>query len=96
MKRSEPTLLADIIRESLRHDGIETRFEEQRAAYLWPEIVGPGVNRYTSRRYVEAGVLHVYITSASLKQELSYLRPRLIEAINAAVGSRVITDILLH
>lgn len=96
MKRSEPSLIGDIIRESLRRDGIESRFNEQRAAYLWAEVVGPGVNRYTSRRYVEGGILHVYITSASLKQELAYLRARLTEAINAAVGAEVISDIHFH
>ena len=69
---------------------------EQKACFLWPEIVGPGVNRYTTRRYVERGVMHVYITSAVLKNELSYIRTRLVEQINRAVGSDVITSIIFH
>lgn len=39
MKRTEPKLLNDIINEALRNDGLETRFREQRAAYLWQEVV---------------------------------------------------------
>lgn len=96
MKRTEPQLLVDIIKESLRNDGLETQFNEQRVAYLWPEIVGPGVNRYTTRRYVDRGVLHVYMSSASLKNELSFMRPRLIDALNKAVNATVITDIIFH
>ncbi len=96
MKRTEPKLIVDIIRESLERDGIESRFNEQRAAYLWGDVVGPGVNRYTTRRYVEHGVLHVFLSSASLKQELSFMRQAIIKSLNAAVGTAVINDIVLH
>lgn len=96
MKRTEPKLIVDIIRESLERDGIESRFNEQRAAYLWGDVVGPGVNRYTTRRYVEHGVLHVFLSSASLKQELSFMRQSIIKSLNAAVGTAVINDIVLH
>ena len=50
MERTEPKILADIINESLHRDGLDTAMAEQRALYMWPEIVGPGVNRYTPRR----------------------------------------------
>lgn len=96
MKRHEPRLLVDIIKESLRGDGLELRFNEQRVIYLWPEIVGPGVNRYTTRRFIDRGVLHVYMSSASLKNELSFMRASLVEALNRAAGSDVITDIVFH
>lgn len=96
MKRSEPKILGDIIRESLRRDGIENRFDEQRAAYMWGDVVGPGVNRYTTRRFVESGVLHVYLSSASLKQELSFMKAEIIAAINKAVGSDTVKFLQLH
>lgn len=96
MKRSEPKILGDIIRESLRRDGIENRFDEQRAAYMWGDVVGPGVNRYTTRRFVESGVLHVYLSSASLKQELSFMKAEIIAAINKAVGSDTVKSLQLH
>ena len=39
---------------------------EHRAAFMWPDIVGPGVNRQTMRRYVAKGVLHVYVLLPAL------------------------------
>ena len=42
MRRPEPQLLADIIKEKLMTDGIESQFNEQRVLYLWSEVVGPG------------------------------------------------------
>ncbi len=96
MKRTEPKSIAEIIDESLRRDGLDTAMAEQRALYMWPEIVGPGVNRYTTRRYVEHGVMHVYLSSAVLKNELSFHRSSLIGQLNRAAGSNVITQLVLH
>lgn len=96
MERTEPKILADIINESLQRDGLDTAMAEQRALYMWPEIVGPGVNRYTTRRYVDHGVMHVYLSSAVLKNELSFHKTSLVEQLNRAAGSNVISQIVLH
>lgn len=96
MKRTEPKILADIINESLQQDGLDIAMAEQRALYVWPEIVGPGVNRHTTRRYVENGIMHVYLSSAVLKNELSYHRSSLVEQLNLAAGANVISQIVLH
>lgn len=69
---------------------------QQRASYLWTEIVGAGVNRFTFRRYVDKGVLHVYITSASLKNDLGFLRQNILKEINSRLGAEVLSDIVIH
>lgn len=96
MKRTEPKSFAEIFDESMAHAGATDSMAQHRACFIWPEIVGPGVNRYTFRRYVEAGSLHIYISSAALKNELSFHRQSLINQINAAVGTTAITDIIFH
>lgn len=96
MKRTEPKSVAEIIRESIESAGMKDVVAEQRACYLWAEIVGAGVNRYTFKRYVDRGVMHVYITSAALKNELSFNKAALIEQINRAVGENAITSIVFH
>ena len=58
--------------------------------------MGPGVNRYTFKRYVDHGVMHVFLTSAALKNELSFHRARIVERINQAVGTQAITSIIFH
>lgn len=69
---------------------------EHQACYLWPQIVGQGINRLTTRRYIDHGIMHVYLTSAALRQELSFNADKLVELINRAVGSDVITAIRFH
>jgi hypothetical protein len=96
MKRVEPKLVKDIIDQALYSGDNSRKALEQRASYLWPEVVGSGVNRYTLRRYVADGVLHVYLTSAPLKNELSYCRDSIIKSINEIIGSDVISAIEIH
>lgn len=96
MKRTDPQHIAKIIDSVMLEGPDANQVLQQRASYLWVEIVGPGINRYTTRRYVKDGVLHVYLSSAPLKNELSFNRRQLVEQLNRAVGSNVITDIEFH
>lgn len=96
MKRTDPVSIKQLIDRILDEDSVRDAARAQRVCYLWPEIVGPGINRYTTRRYVADGILHVYITSAPLKNELQFHRDRLVGLLNDAVGTPVITDIHFH
>lgn len=96
MKRSEAKTVGQIFEEAMSEAGMSKVFDQQQASYLWPEIVGPTINRCTTRRYVENGVLHVYISSAPLRSELSFLKDELVRHINEAVGSDVINSIIIH
>ena len=96
MKRTYPRHIAAIINEAIDRAGLTDSLNEQRAAAAWAEIVGPGINRYTSRRYVDHGVLHVYLTSAPLKNELSFALTDLAAAINNAIGADTVKEIVLH
>lgn len=96
MKRVEPMTVGDIITKLLREDNIERQFDEQKVVYLWPEIVGQGINRYTVSRYVKNGVLYLHISSAALRNELMMSRTQLMKRLNEAVGGEVIHDIVIR
>ncbi|MBO4995244.1 MAG: DUF721 domain-containing protein [Muribaculaceae bacterium] len=96
MKRRDPKSIAEIIDGAVNEAGLSDEMAAQKACYLWPEIMGPGVNRYTYRRYVDHGVLHVYLTSAVLKNELSFHKSKIISLLNQSVGVDVITSLVFH
>lgn len=96
MKRTDPISIRQLIDKVMLEGDTRDTVMQQRASYLWTEVVGPGVNRFTFRRYVEHGVLHVYITSASLKNDLSFLRQNIIKEINSRLRSEVLSDIVIH
>lgn len=97
MKRSEAKRLGQIIDEAINMTGQADDFNAYRLSSLWPDVVGQAINRMTTRRYVDSNhIFHVYLTSAVVKNELSFNRTALVEALNRAVGSTVITDIKFH
>ena len=96
MKRTEPISIKQLIDKVMLESDTREAMMQQRASYLWTEVVGAGVNRFTSRRYVDKGVLHVYITSASLKNDLGFLRQNILKEINSRLGAEVLSDIVIH
>ena len=96
MKRTEALQVGDILKAMIECDGDPGEFDRQKAGYLWSEIAGPTINHVTTRRYVSGDTLHVYISNAPMKNELTYMLPGFVEKINEALGRKVIRKILLH
>ena len=96
MKRTSAQSIGEIINSFLRQEKLETQFNEQKALTLWPEIVGPGINRYTVDRTVKNGVMTVTISSAALRNELMLSRTAIIIRINEALGGEVIKNIIFR
>lgn len=96
MKRTDPISIKQLIDKVMLESDTREAMMQQRASYLWTEVVGAGVNRFTFRRYVDKGVLHVYITSASLKNDLGFLRQNILKEINGRLGAEVLSDIVIH
>ena len=94
MKRTEAMQIGEIIDNYIRQENLETEMNEQKAAYVWADVVGYGINRYTVSRSVHNGVMTVHIASATLRNELMMNRSMLIKRINEAVGAPVITEII--
>lgn len=96
MKKREAMAVGEIIKQAIDATGHRNDFDRQRACYVWPEIVGPAINRLTTRRWVDGDTLHVCLASAPLKQDLAFHKEKLIELINKMTGSDAIHDIRIH
>lgn len=98
MKKIEPQQIGDIINDVFRRSGQTGNVERHRALINWVNVVGTGVNQQTTRRYVtDNGEMHVYITSAAVKNDLMFMRTKLLEALNSYAGAPdAIKDIIIH
>lgn len=80
----------------MHEEQLDTQLDEYRASALWPQLVGPGINRYTVSRDVRNGVMYVKLSSAALRQELMMGRSQLARRINDMLGREVIRDIVFQ
>ncbi len=70
MKRRDPVLLGDVMRQFLDPAALDDNANQQRLVAFWPDVVGEYINRQTVRRWIKDRVLHVVIVSAPLRNEL--------------------------
>ncbi len=96
MKQTEPIMVGDLLKAMIESDGDRDAFDRQKAAYLWSEVVGQTINRATLNRHVDGNTMHVYLNSAAIKSELTYMVPSIIESLNAAIGRHIIKKIVIH
>ena len=96
MKRTDPMSIRQIIDKVINEAGNRKEITEHRAAFMWADVVGHEINRMTTSRYVKGGVLHVTISSASVKNELGFMKEFIIGEINRLMESVVIHDIIIH
>lgn len=93
MKRLEPELLGDVLRQAIEDDNLTIKLQETRAISLWPAIVGAQMAQRTSRPEVRKGIMYIGVPNASLRNELHMCRSGIIQAINNSLKSEVIKDI---
>ena len=95
MKRTDQEQVGDLVKRILQENNLDGLADRQLICSLWPEIVGQGINRYTTRRWVDDKKLHVVISSAALKNELTFHRDKLTDALNRGAGKTIITDVII-
>ncbi len=96
MKRREPVLLGEIMKQFLNPADLDDNANRQRLMSYWRAVVGDYIARQTSRMWIKDRILHVVVISAPLRNELMLVRSSLVKRLNAATGLEVITDISFH
>jgi len=96
MKRSQPQLIGNIIEQMLAMAESDPRARTNYIQGLWPRIVGNHIAAYTTAVRLQERILHVYVSSASLKEQLGYSRPILVRKFNELLGEKYVDDVLIH
>lgn len=96
MFRREVKSISDLLNMYLRREGLETPLLQKRAIDAWDNIMGAMITRYTGEKFIKNQTLFVKITNPALRQDLSMMRTHIVQRINQAVGSQVITDVKVY
>lgn len=88
--------LADILRQFIRNEGLETPLLQKRVVDAWEQVTGHTVSTYTEEKFIKNQVLFVKITNPALRQDLSMMRSQLTRRLNEAAGGNVISDVRIY
>ena len=69
---------------------------EAKVRQVWKEKMGTTINSYTKEINLRKGKLFITLTSAPLKQELSYEREKIQGMMNGELGGKYVTDVIVR
>ena len=97
MRRRDPIRIGDALNDFFTSTPtIARKIAEARIPDVWPRVVGDIVASYTVRLEIKTGGrLFVYLSSSVVHNEIFMQRAALKEAINRAVGSDILTTIIV-
>jgi len=76
--------------------GLETKLLEAQLFRHWPEIAGDQVAAHTRPDQIRFKKLHLIVENSVWLHQLTFLKPTLIEKINAAAGGNLLSDIVMR
>ena len=66
------------------------------AREAWEQLMGNGVNHYTTSVELRGETLYVSLSSSVLREELSHGKTKIIQMLNEELGKEIIKKIVLR
>lgn len=88
--------LKDILNDMVDDMKWKERLSETKIREVWLNKMGTTINQYTKEVNFRRDKLFITITSAPLRQELSYEREKIAEMMNAELGRLAVKDVVIR
>ena len=96
MRHNEHNKLSDLLKDFVKDNHLEKGLDKVNVRDAWEQLMGSGVNNYTTDVQLKGNTLHVQLTSSVLREELSYGKDKIISMLNEALGKELINKIVLR
>ncbi len=91
----KPEKLSSTLGNMLKVRGLQGRLSEYRILGQWEETVGMVIARHARPQSVRGKKLLLLVDSPAWMQQLSLLKPEIIEKVNRGLGRKALVDITL-
>jgi len=88
--------LGDVLKEFIEANNLQKGMDKIDVRDAWKNLMGNGVNSYTREIMLKGTTLYVELTSAVLREELSYGKEKIVKMINEEMGREVVTEVVLR
>ncbi|MEN8768592.1 MAG: DUF721 domain-containing protein [Candidatus Arcticimaribacter sp.] len=96
-KRSfEPQPINAVLQQITEQRNLAKGLNQLKIKQAWEETVGANVSQYTQEISLRGKTLYIQLTSAPLREELSYGKEKILKHLNDALGSDEIQKIVLR
>lgn len=88
--------IGDVLKAIISQNKLQPGIDEVSVGDAWKSLMGNGVNTYTRGVMFKNGTLYVELTSAVLREEMSYGKDKIIRMINEELGREVVKEVVLR
>ena len=76
--------------------GLESKLFEARLRRQWPDIVGEPIATHTRPDQIRFKKLTIFVHNSVWLQQLTFLKPVLLQKVNTMAGESLVTEIVLR
>jgi hypothetical protein len=88
--------VSSVLTKLAKRLGLEAKLLEAQLRRHWPEIAGEQIAAHTRPDQIRFKKLHLIVANSVWLQQLTFLKPTLLQKINEAAGSEIVADILFR
>lgn len=93
---NEESPIGDVLKQFIIQNKLEAGMDVVNVRDAWKNLMGNGVNNYTTEIQLKGSTLYVALSSAVLREELSYGKDKIIKMINEELRKDVVTNLILR
>ena len=88
--------ISDILKVIIQDNKLQAGIDQISVKEAWVSLMGNGVNSYTKNVFLKGNTLYVELTSAVLREELSYGKDKIIKMINEEFRRDIVKEVVLR
>ena len=95
-RSSNESSISEVLQQFIQVNKLESGMDKIDVEQAWKNIMGNGVNSYTQEVILKGTTLYVKLTSAVLREELSYGKQKIITMLNEELRKEIVKEIVLR
>ncbi len=93
---NEETPIAAVLKQFIVQNKLEAGMNVVNVREAWKNVMGNGVNNYTTEILLKGATLYVALSSAVLREELSFGKEKIIKMLNEELRKDLVTNLILR
>ncbi len=88
--------IQDILKEFVKSNNLQSGLDKVNVREAWVNLMGNGVNNYTTAIELKHDTLYVQLSSSVLREELSYGNEKIVKMLNESIGKDLVKKLILR
>jgi hypothetical protein len=95
-RHTEHRAISEVLKDFISENRLEDGLDKIDARDAWLNVMGNGINTYTTNIVLKNDTLYVSLSSAAYREELSYGKDKIIKMLNENLGKELIKNLVLR